>query len=165
MIAETKRLQILEATLNDGEFFYELMNTPNWLKFIGDRNIDSPETAVIYIRDKLMTGYNEDGFSMYKVLLKDNATPIGVCGILQRDYLPHPDIGFALLPSYENQGYTTEAALAIKAWAADHLGFNTLLGITLEENHASKKVLTKIGMFFKEKIVRDGEMLLVYRSC
>ena len=39
IIAETERLLISKVTIEDAPFFVELMNTPHWLKYIGDRNI------------------------------------------------------------------------------------------------------------------------------
>ena len=45
IIAETNRLQILKFSISDAPFFFELVNSPNWIKFIGDRNIKTIEDA------------------------------------------------------------------------------------------------------------------------
>jgi hypothetical protein len=41
IVAENKRLTISEFTLEDAPFFIALVNTPNWLKYIGDRNVNT----------------------------------------------------------------------------------------------------------------------------
>jgi len=51
---ETDRL-ILKPTLDeDAEFIFELLNSPNWLKYIGNRNVTSIEKAREYIKFKML---------------------------------------------------------------------------------------------------------------
>ncbi|MFT5617384.1 MAG: ribosomal-protein-alanine N-acetyltransferase, partial [Arenicella sp.] len=38
-ILQTRRLTLSEATLSDIPLIFKLLNSPNWLEFIGDRNI------------------------------------------------------------------------------------------------------------------------------
>src|ERR1700741_2419628 len=49
---------------------------------------------------------------MYLVQFKASGQPIGVCGLVRREFLPGPDLGFALLPEFVGRGYATEAAHA-----------------------------------------------------
>ena len=49
---ETNRLILRATTVNDASFIVELLNTPKWLKYIGDRNVHTIEDAVQYIKDK-----------------------------------------------------------------------------------------------------------------
>ena len=44
-ILETERLRLREFTLNDAAFIIELLNSPGWLQFIGDRNVKTEEQA------------------------------------------------------------------------------------------------------------------------
>jgi hypothetical protein len=43
IIAETERLLISKFSLDDAPFFLKLANTPNWIKYIGDRNLKTVE--------------------------------------------------------------------------------------------------------------------------
>ena len=36
---ETNRLLLRPTSITDAEFIYELLNTPKWIQYIGDRNI------------------------------------------------------------------------------------------------------------------------------
>ena len=161
---ESERLSIEEATTVDSEFILELVNTPNWLRYIGDRNIHTTQAAENYIQNALMKSYQENSFGLYKLVSRDEGTSVGLCGLLQRDYLEFPDIGFAILPAFEGKGLVTEAAKCVLEDAANRLNIKTVQAITLPENYASQKVLEKVGLVLKEHIFRDGEKLLLYQS-
>ncbi|MGD1891294.1 MAG: GNAT family N-acetyltransferase [Cyclobacteriaceae bacterium] len=143
---QTSRLLIEHATIEDREFIFELLNSPNWLHYIGDRGIRTIEDAEYYIEHSLVESYQNKGYGLYKVSLKGRDKPIGLCGFLKRDYLPSVDIGFAILPEFERQGYITEAAKAVLTYGKTKLGFSTVFGITSPDNTASQHLLNKLGL-------------------
>jgi len=102
------------------------------------------------------------GFGLYKVILKQDNSPIGLCGFLQRDFLDHPDIGYAILPKHEGKGYTSEAAKAMLEYGRSTLGFKTILAITSSKNSASQRLLQKIGLErqYNEKYTKESNDLL-----
>lgn len=163
-ILTTNRLSIEQASFEDAAFILELTNSPNWLAFIGDRGLKNLSDAKNYIQKSLIDSYTQNGFGLYKVALSENNTPIGICGFLQRDYLDHPDLGFAVLPAYEGKGYTYEAAKACLAYGKSQLSFTTILAITTAANIKSKNLLTrlkfvKIGTVIPDK---DVKIFLVF---
>ena len=165
MILETPRLILQEAVLSDAPFFYQLLNSPNWIKYIGDRGIGTVADAEAYIQKSLIHSYRENGFGLYNMVLKENGMPIGLCGLINRPTLDHPDIGFAVLPAYEGKGYTSEAAQGTMDYAQKVLGLKKILGITSEHNLGSQRILEKVGLRFVEKKKRsaeDVEETLVY---
>jgi ribosomal-protein-alanine N-acetyltransferase len=161
-ITETERLIIEEANLSDAPFFLSLLNSPNWIKFIGDRHIKTLEEATKYVQESLIDNYKKNGFGFYKMSLKSTNEPIGAIGFLKREYLEFPDIGYAILPNYENNGYISEAAKAILEYGKNILQLKTIFGFTTEDNLVSQKVLVKIGLQFIDKRILDGEEFLVY---
>lgn len=163
-ILETERLIVEEAISNDASFFLRLLNSPNWLEFIGDRNIKTLEEATNYIENSLLRSYKENGFGFYKMSLKSSNEPIGAVGFLKRDYLDFPDIGYAILPEYENKGYVSEAAKAIVEYGKNNLKLQTITAITTEKNIASQKILLKIGLHLKGKIIVEKKELLYYST-
>lgn len=146
MRVETTRLLLKNALLSDAGFFLRLMNSSNWLQFIGDRGIDSLLKAEDYIENNIKRSYRNFGFGLYVMCLKKTEIPIGICGFVKRDYLKNPDIGFAILPEFENEGYTSEAALEVIHYGKTHLKLDTILGVTTNENVGSKRILKKIGL-------------------
>ena len=156
-VLKTERLLLQELNLNDGAFFLELVNTPGWLKHIGDRNIHSIEAAKEYIQKKLLGSYAENGFGFYKMVLKKEGTTIGICGLIKRPHLEHVDIGYGILPAYERKGYTYEAAAGVMHYADSVLELKTIMGIVSEGNNASKSLLEKIGLKFIGTTEHEGE--------
>ena len=156
-IISTSRLELLEICEADAAFILKLFNTPSWLKFIGDRNLRTEEDAKKYIINRLMPSYKIFGFGFYLTKLKEENVPIGICGIVKRDFLEHVDIGFAFLPQYEGKGYGYESAAGVVNYAQTTLGMETLAGITNSDNKSSIALLEKLGLRFKKMILLPNE--------
>ncbi|MGJ5642833.1 GNAT family N-acetyltransferase [Formosa sp. S-31] len=164
-IVSTDRLELEELTVNDSAFVIELLNTPNWLKFIGDRNIKSEADAKAYILNNHIKSYTTNGFGFYKVLLKsENLKPIGCCGLIKRPELDGVDIGFAFLPEYEGFGYGFESASAILNIAHSRFNLDKILAIALATNRNSVKLLEKLGLTYQKTVIPfdDGKELLLF---
>jgi RimJ/RimL family protein N-acetyltransferase len=163
-IIETKRLYLRELNLGDSEFVYNLVNTPKWIKFIGDRNIKSIEDSENYLSEGPIKSYIVNGFGLWLIVLKQSLVPIGICGILKREFNKDLDIGFAMLPEYENNGYGYEAANATLSFAKHKLKISRIVGFTLDYNNHSINLLNKLG-FKYEKMIRlpnDDEDLALF---
>jgi RimJ/RimL family protein N-acetyltransferase len=104
-----------------------------------------------------MKSYQKHGFGLWCVEEKMTLSPVGLCGLLQRDFLDAPDLGYAILSSFHGKGYATEAASATLQFAANSLNINTILAFTTPDNHRSIAVLEKAGMTFKESITTESE--------
>lgn len=141
----TERLRLRPVVDADAPFILELVNDPRWLRFIGDRGIRTREAAEDYIRQGPRASYAEHGFGLMLVERRNDAVPLGICGILQRPTLPGPDLGFAMLGVHAGNGFTTEAAAATLASAWDDHQLNAVLAMTDPDNAASIRVLEKLG--------------------
>lgn len=162
-ILETERLVLKEFTIDDADFILNLLNTPGWLQYIGDKNVRTPEDAVSYLENGPIKSYKENGFGLWMLLLKNRNTPIGMCGLINRDSLDDIDIGFALLPEYSNLGYGYEIAQATMNYANDTLGIKKIVAITNSNNISSIKLLNKLGLQFEKKIkLSDNDTVLLF---
>lgn len=132
-----------------------LLNEPSFIRNIGDRGVRTVEDARDYIMRGPIASYARFGFGLYLVQLKALLLPIGICGILKRDELPEPDIGFAFLPAYWSQGYALEAAAAVRDYARDTLDMPRLLAIVSPSNVTSTRLLERLGFSF-ESMTRLG---------
>ncbi|HMG16436.1 MAG TPA: GNAT family N-acetyltransferase [Saprospiraceae bacterium] len=161
---ETDRLIICELNISDAPFILKLLNTPSWIKYIGDRNIKTIQDAENYLTSGPIESYNKNGFGLFKIELKDNNHAIGMCGLIKRDVLDDIDLGFALLPEYEAKGYAYEASMGVLKMAKSDLNLNTILAITLPENTSSINLLKKIGLQFERliKLKEDSEDLMLF---
>ncbi|NAY90476.1 GNAT family N-acetyltransferase [Muricauda sp. JGD-17] len=145
MITKTERLLIAKADFGDKAFILELLNSPTWLEFIGDKGVATEKQAQHYIKESLIGSYAKNGFGLYKISVKESLESIGLCGFLQRDYLENPDLGFALLPKYEGNGFMREAAKAIMQFGKSQLKLDCISAIVMPKNVRSKGLLEKIG--------------------
>lgn len=134
---QTDRLQLKPTGLADAAFIQELVNTPKWKKFIGDRNINSVSDAEAYIESRILPQLERLGFAHYTMIRKLDGKKIGACGLYDREGLEGVDIGFALLPPYEGLGYAYEGAERIKQAALEEFKVTALSGITRKDNLAS----------------------------
>ena len=116
-----------------------------------------------YIRNNIRAAYQSHGFGLYAVRLEASPLPIGLCGLVQRDFLTSPDLGFALLPEYCGQGYATEAARAVMSHAQAELGIERLYAIVKPGNHRSVRLLEQLG-FRRERLyqIPQGDEVELY---
>lgn len=144
-ILTAPNLHLREAGDSDAEFIVALLNEPAFIRYIGDRKVRTLDDARGYI-GKLRDHYWRHGFGLYVVATNDGATPIGICGLLKREALDAPDIGFAFLRAYEGRGYAFEAAAAVLADARSRLGITRVLALTMPDNERSMRLLQRLGL-------------------
>ena len=154
-VLETERLILRRLDEGDADFIFELVNDPDWLRYIGDKGVKTLDDARTYIRTGPVAMYERVGFGLYLVESKESGAPIGICGLIKRDTLKDVDIGFAFLPAFRAQGYAREAAAATLAYARDVLHLPRVIAITSPDNHDSARLLEKIGLRF-ETMQRHG---------
>ena len=165
-IAETERLILREMdSAADAEFIFRLLNSPKFLKYIGDRGVRSVADACDFIENRYRQSYRDHGFGLYTVELKDSAERVGICGFVRRDTLPGPDIGFAFLPEHEGNGYGYESASAAMKYGFEQLKFTRVLAITTPDNDASGRLLEKLGFVFERLMKSGDEGLKLYSFC
>lgn len=152
-VFRTERLRLHEAKAQDAQFFQHLMTTPKWLEFIGDRGVHSKEDARRYIEETIRWSYTKNGYGLYTMVPTGELAPIGICGFLKRDYLAHPDVGFAILPSHEGRGYIKEALAGLFKFGSEQLGFSTLHALIAFNNNASESLVTQFGFTYERDVI------------
>ena len=148
-IFETERLALRELNLDDAAFISQLVNEPAWLRFIGDRGVDTLEAAQGYIQRSFVDMYAQCGFGFWLVARKADAVPIGICGLIKRASLADVDLGFAFLSRYRRNGYAFEAASATAAHARNVLRLARIVAVVTPDNEDSRRLLEKLGFRFK----------------
>jgi [ribosomal protein S5]-alanine N-acetyltransferase len=157
VIAQTPRLLLRPLTLHDATFLLDLMNQPSYHRFIGDRGIRDVPGAMDYIQTRFLDSYEKHGYGLYAVVIIGTARLAGICGLVKRETLPQPDLGFAFHPAYWSQGMAREAAQATMQFARETKGLSQLLAVTHPENEPSIRLLQKLGFTFQEMIQFPGD--------
>lgn len=166
IVLETERLFLRGFRIADAPFILALLNEPSFLRYIGDKKVRTVQDAEQYILNGPVASYERRGFGLCLVELKETHTPIGMCGLLKREELPDPDIGFAFLPDFWNKGFAFEAAAAVMKDARERLKLARILAITNQDNEASIKLLQKLGLQIERviKMSTDSAELFLLSS-
>jgi RimJ/RimL family protein N-acetyltransferase len=163
-VIETGRLVLREFTAADAQFVLRLVNEPSFLRYIGDRGVRNLDDARRYIAEGPVSGYARYGYGLMRVDRKQDGATVGMCGVLKRDSLPDPDIGFSFLPEHWSQGYALEAAQAVMRHARETLGLGRIVAVTTRDNEPSMRLLGKLGFRFERMISFGTEELRLFGS-
>lgn len=162
----TARLVLRRFTDDDAAFVLELLNDPDWLRYIGDNGVNTLDEARAYLLEGPLAMYGHFGFGLMAVHRNDGGSPIGMCGLIQRDGVPDVDLGFAFLPAFRGQGFAREAASATLAHGHASLGLKRIVAFTAPDNSRSARLLAGIGMRLERttSLPNSREVLLLYAS-
>lgn len=147
-------MSLREFNFEDAGFILELLNEEGFLRHIGDKGVRTPADACNYIQQGPIDSYQRHGFGLYACCTR-HATDVllGMCGLVRREGLQHPDLGFAFLQRYWGRGYAVEAAAAVLDYGTHVLNLPRILAITSPHNTASIRVLEKVGLIF-DRLIR-----------
>ena len=153
-------------TLNNASFILELLNEPDYIKFVGDKNVRSIDDAKKHLSEKYLAYYQKQGIAYYLVSLKSDKTAIGTCGLVNREGLDYVDIGYAFLKKYRGKGYAFEATKAMLDFAQNDLNLNPIVAITTIDNIKSISLLERLGMkYIKDVYIpNDTEKLKLFMT-
>ncbi len=162
----TARLRLRPLTLDDADFIVELLNEPDFVRFIGDRQVRSREDAQRYLREGPLRAYERHGFGLGVVESLATGESLGMCGLLKRDTLDDVDLGFAFLARHRRRGYAFESARAALDHGRATLGLTRVVAITLPDNVASIGLLARLGMRYERRLrlTPEGEELELWAS-
>ncbi|RLV58457.1 N-acetyltransferase [Parashewanella curva] len=153
----TERLSIRRVEESDLEFIFRIVNTPGYIRFIGDNKVRTLDHARAYIMNGPKTSYQQYGFGLFHVSLISTGEAIGLCGLTKREFLPFVEIGYAYLPCYWGNGYAREAAQAIYRYGYDKLKVHRIMAVVRPDNPGSKAVLSGLGLRYIRDIMLPDE--------
>lgn len=158
VVCETERLVIRQFDLNDTDFIIRLLNEESFIRYIADKKVRTQEDAINYLQHGPIASYEKYGFGLNLVYLKSTGTPIGMCGVLKRDELECPDLGYAFLMEFVGKGYASEAAEKTLNVTMDTCSLKTVFAVTLPDNCRSNALLKNVGFCFKDTMELYGAL-------
>jgi RimJ/RimL family protein N-acetyltransferase len=154
----SSRLLLNELSVEDVDFIFELVNSPDWLQFVGNRNVltrSDAERLVNWLINNPVVRY-------WVVRKKKEMLSIGIVSFVKRDFLEHFDVGFAFLPNHTRQGFAREATAAFLTYLANQKTHQKVLATVLKENINSISLLEKLGFQFERELEVENELLQIY---
>ena len=127
----------------------------------GDRPPSTREDAIRWIEWQ-ERNYAEHDFGLW-VLETHDGVFVGDCGLTVQDVegTPHVEVGYHLVSEMRGRGYATEAARAVRDWAAGH-GVEHLVALIRPENTPSQAVARRLGMELERTAHVHGAEALVF---
>lgn len=142
---ETARLKLRLPAPDDRESIHAIWSDPEVTRFIPVILFKTPEEISEYI-DLSLQRWQERGFGIFAVTLKDSGEMVGYCGLQYLDNTPEVEIYYGFSADVWNKGLATEAAKAVVRFGFEALKLGNIAAITLPDNVASQNVLEKIGL-------------------
>jgi len=163
LVTQTNRLQLRHIVPSDADFLFDLYNQPAFIEHIGDRGVSSLAKAHQFV-EGVLANYEKHGFWLYLVEDRLTGEAVGINGLIKRDYLDAPDIGFAISQTHWSKGYAYESSLAVLEHAR-HLKLEKLFAIISPTNVASTKLIEKLGFDFvkQEQLTPEEQAVNLYR--
>lgn len=149
IVGETERLLLREVSNSDAGLIHSVLNDPDFVRYVGDRGVRTAAGAQSYIAERIVPGYREYGYGMYRVDRKPDGTAVGICGLVRRAGLDAPDLGFAVLPAFRRQGFAAEAAALVLEQARHRADIGQVLAIASPDNVSSNALLLRLGLQFE----------------
>jgi RimJ/RimL family protein N-acetyltransferase len=109
--------------------------------------IGGPQARSVAWRGLLQVAgaWSVQGFSMFSVIEASSGRWIGRLGPWFPEGWPGREVGWAIIPQAQGQGYATEGSIAAMDWAFDHLGWDEVIHSIDPANTASQGVAKRLG--------------------
>lgn len=162
-IIETNRLILRRFIMDDLDALYALYSDPDVRRYFPEGTLTYAET-----REELewfLHGHPRfPQLGLWATILKETGQFIGRCGLLPWtiDGQREVEVAYLLDKKVWGQGLATEAAQAIAHYAFEQLRYRRLICLIDQENAASLRVATKIGMTFEKEGYDDKGPFLLY---
>jgi Acetyltransferases, including N-acetylases of ribosomal proteins len=151
---ETERLILRPLTMADAEKAYrgwtgdpEVAKYVSWLPH---HSIDDTKKWLKEIEWKVDDSGNicKSDYYIWGFVLKETGELFGSGGLIWEKDLQMFQVGYNIMKQYWGRGYTTEAMIAVLRFAVENLGIRKVAGGHAKENHASARVIEKLGFIY-----------------
>lgn len=89
------------------------------------------------------------GYGYFVIEDKATSKPAGICGIWNPEGWPEPEIGWVVFAGFESKGIAYEAALRVRRYAYEDLGFTTLTSNIVPTNTRSQALAKRLGAVYE----------------
>ena len=166
---KTARLLLRRWRDDDVEPFAAMCSDPEVMRYIGSGATRTRAQAQASI-ETYECEWEEKGYGLCAVELLEDGRFLGFTGLSEPiflpDVMPAVEIGWRFALQSWGNGYASEAAQAALDFGHRNLGLSEIVSIYQAENHASARIIQKLGMRFDREAIDPtcGRLIRVYRS-
>ena len=157
-LLRTSRLGLRPCEPRDLDELRALWTDSQVRRFLFDDRSISRAEAEAFV-DLSVTTFAGHGYGLWIVDQCDRT--VGFVGLRHASAAP-ANLLFGIRPAFWGRGYATEAASAVLGYAFDALQLDRVAADVDEPNHASVRVLEKLGMSRIRRAIVNGHPLLYY---
>jgi ribosomal-protein-alanine N-acetyltransferase len=151
----TDRLILRRITVEDRQDFFEIRSNKELMTALDKEPFQNLDELTSFLQ-KIDNGLDSNTDIAWAVCLKEDNKMIGHVGYHRIDFVNHrAEIGYALLPKFQNRGLGSEALQAILNIAFNQFNFHSIEADVNPANSPSIKLITKMG-FIKEAHFREN---------
>ncbi|MFJ8108811.1 GNAT family N-acetyltransferase [Streptomyces sp. NPDC096132] len=147
----TERLWLRQWREEDLDALAEMDADPEVMRYIGDGSPSTRERTTAALA-RARAAWDERGYGLFAAEEPATGELIGWVGLAVPTFLPEimptVEIGWRLRRRSWGRGYATEAAREVLAFAFDEVALDHVVSICHVDNHASTRVMAKLGMTF-----------------
>ena len=147
-ILETPRLRLRRLAASDLPDLVELDLDPDVMRYVGSpAGVKTPAETEARARTRIRE--SEEGtlepLGLWRIEARADSAFLGVGALLRMPEGADVEVAYRLARAAWGRGLATEAAGALVAHGLHTLGLPRLVAVTYPENHASQRVLDKLG--------------------
>ncbi len=154
IFAETERLILRELLPTDRNGLFAVDSDPDVNIYLGNnpvKTIEQTDDIIRFVRKQ----YVDNGIGRWAMIERSTNNFIGWSGLklikeLTNNHIDYYDLGYRLNKSYWGKGFATEAAKATLKYGFNTLNLNEIYAIAASKNIASRNVIEKVGLKYKE---------------
>ncbi len=155
-VIETKNLLLRKMTYEDTHDIFQMRKDPRMIEFTDSKLDESPEETKSYI-EKMNKGVDEGKWIIWAIEHKQSKKVIGSISIWNFNIEQKcGELGYGIIPDYENRGFMKEALLSIVDYAFHVMHFSGLEAYTEEKNIRSIKLLESCGFTEVNRVDDEG---------
>ena len=156
---ETERLRLRPVTFEDWPDYCDLMQSERSVGMGGPFN--KREAWGLFCHEVAL--WHLSGHGSLMIEARESGRRVGLVGINDFPLFPEPELGWFLFDGVEGKGYAFEAALALRQWAFDERGLETLVSYIDADNDRSVRLAERMGAVLDEEADRPDPADLVFR--
>lgn len=157
IVLETERLLLRPPTADDLPFILEHMNTQAVMRHLGGELRSPPDVREGLAAD--IAAFADGEHRRWTVWLRSKEQRVGRCGLFHVRTNAAPEalrgqneIGWTLAEDFWGQGYATEAAQAVLAFAFATLAFRIVYSQTSDSNAPSTRMMGRLGFLRRPEL-------------
>ena len=145
MVLQTKRLMLREYNSADFDALFEILSDSETMRHCPEPFDEEMTRKWI---EKNIKRYEEYGFGLWAVILKETGEFIGDCGLTVQNIDGEllPEIGYHIHKKYWRQGFGSEAARAVRDWSFENTEYDCLYSYMKYTNVGSYSTAIANGM-------------------